>query len=76
MSAPKVLTILWLAITIPVVAVGFWISSQVNAVQPGVVVKTVVVTPTASPSAALVTTVSPTIKSTVKTVTPTVKSIK
>jgi len=53
MSAPKVLGILWLAITVPVVGTGLVLYNNLKPAPPVVVTKTVVVAPTASPSATL-----------------------
>jgi len=69
----KVLGALWVAITIPVIGVGFYLAQQVSQVKPAVEVRTVVVTPTASPEASIKPTiiVTPT-KAVIKTL-PTVK---
>lgn len=72
MSAPKVLTLLWLAVTIPVVGTGFVLYNSLKPVAPVVITRTVVVTPTASPSATLVPTITSRTSS-AKAVNPAVK---
>lgn len=68
MSAPKVLSLLWAAVTIPVILVGWFLYSNLKQPEPVIVTKTVVVTPTASPSATIVPRISTAAKATIKPV--------
>lgn len=72
-SPLKVLGGLWVAVTLPVVLVGLYLSHQVATQPPVVVTKEVFVTPTATPSATVVPTATVTPKAGVKVVSPTVK---